>query len=276
MAPKSKVSDRFPSRDVFFGTSPDLPRIVELDVAKIVWNPDQPRKSIDPERLQELANSIAANGLIHPITVKRTVEDRFIVIAGERRFRAFGLLERTSIPAIISGGDIDELALIENIQREDLSPIDEFQAVARLMDKHGYSQGDAASALGKSRVTINELMSLSGLPASILDEAQAARVSKSILIEIARTQGDEAQLELWAAVRDGARTVRALRATKRAAVKGSEGPSPVGAALRAGRRLSDALAEVPRSDDGTWRELAALAEQLTRLLASLARSEQTK
>jgi hypothetical protein len=70
MAHKSKVSDRFPSRDVFFGTSPDLPRIVELDVAKIVWNPDQPRRSIDPDRLQELADSIAANGLIHPITVK--------------------------------------------------------------------------------------------------------------------------------------------------------------------------------------------------------------
>src|ERR1022692_1963426 len=113
MAPKSKIGDRFPSRDVFFGTSPDLPRIVELDLAKIVWNPDQPRKSIDPARLQELADSIAANGLIHPITVKRTGDDHYMVIAGERRFRAFGLLQRASIPAIISEGDTDELALIE-------------------------------------------------------------------------------------------------------------------------------------------------------------------
>jgi ParB-like chromosome segregation protein Spo0J len=124
---------------------------------------------------------------------------------------AFGLLERTSIPAIISEGDTDELAIIDNIQREDLSPIDEFQAVARLIDKHGYSQGDAARALGKSRVSINELMSLKGFAASILDEPLAAKVSKSILIEIAHAGEEPAQLGLWAAVREGARTVRAVR-----------------------------------------------------------------
>jgi len=251
---------------VFFGTSPDLPRIVELDVAKIVWNPDQPRKSIDPERLQELANSIVANGLIHPITVKRTGEDQYMVIAGERRFRAFGLLKRTSIPAIISEGDTDELALIENIQREDLSPIDEFQAVARLMDKHGYSQGDAASALGKSRVTINELMSLAGLAASILDEAHAANVSKSILIEIARAGDEPAQLALWAAVREGAQTVRALRAAKKAPAERSQEPSPIGTALRAGRRFATAIAAIPASDRGRLGEIDRIVERLLTLL----------
>lgn len=269
MAPKSKVSDRFPSRDVFFGTSPDLPRIVELDVAKIVWNPDQPRKSIDSGRLQELADSIATSGLIHPITVKRTGDDQYMIVAGERRFRAFGLLGRSSIPAIVSEGDADELAIIENIQREDLSPVDEFHAVARLIDKHGYSQGEAAHVLGKSRVSINELMSLRGLAASILEEAQVAKVSKSILIEIGRTEDDAAQLELWAAARDGGKTVRALRATKKVPARLSQEPSPFGSALRAGRRFENALDALAASDRGNFAEIAVLAGRLSQLLNRL-------
>jgi ParB family transcriptional regulator, chromosome partitioning protein len=266
MKPKSKVSDRFPSSDVFFGTSPDLPRIVELDCGKIVWNPDQPRKSVDPERLQELADSIVSNGLIHPITVKRTDTDHYMIIAGERRFRAFGLLERVSIPAIISEGSIDELALIENIQREDLSPIDEYQAIARLMEKHGYSQGDAATTLGKSRVTINELMSLAGLPSAILDEASATKVSKSVLVEIARAGDEAAQLQLWQEVQAGASTVRALRARKSAPAGEAPKPSPLALAIRAGRKFADALAAIP---DDNAAELAEAKSHAARSISLL-------
>ncbi len=266
MAPKSKVSDRFPSQDVFFGTSPDLPRIVELDMANIAWNPDQPRKSIDPVRLQELADSIATNGLIHPITVKRADTDQYMIIAGERRYRAFALLERASIPAIISEGSTDELSLIENIQREDLTPIDEYQAIARLMDKHGYSQGDAATALGKSRVTINELMSLAGLASSILDEASSTKVSKSILVEIARAGDEAAQLQLWEGVCAGANTVRALRAQKKASAGLAPKPSPIVTAIRAGQRFATTLSAIPGDDGSRLANIISLVEQSLSLL----------
>ena len=266
MVPKSKVSERFPSQDVFFGTSPDLPRIVELDCAKIVWNPDQPRRSIDPVRLQELADSIATNGLIHPITVKRADTDHYMIISGERRYRAFALLERASIPAIISEGSTDELALIENIQREDLSPIDEYQAIARLMDKHGYSQGDAATALGKSRVTINELMSLAGLASSILDEASGTKVSKSILVEIARAGNEASQLHLWQEVRAGANTVHALRAQKKDPAGQAPKPSPIGTAIRAGRKFAAALASIPPDEGTKLADVMSLVEQSLALL----------
>ena len=269
MVPKSKVSDRFPSQDVFFGTSPDLPRIVELDLAQIVWNPDQPRKSIDPIRLQELADSIATNGLIHPITVKRADTDHYMIVAGERRYRAFALLDRASIPAIISEGSTDELALIENIQREDLTPIDEYQAIARLMDKHGYSQGDAATALGKSRVTINELMSLAGLASSILDEASGTKVSKSILVEIARAGDEAAQLQLWQGVCAGANTVRALRAQKKAPAEQAPEPSPIGAAIRAGQRFAAALASIPHDEVTKLADVKSLVEQSLSLLGDI-------
>jgi ParB family transcriptional regulator, chromosome partitioning protein len=258
---KSSLGSRFPSQDVFFGTSPDLPRIVELDVAKIAWNPDQPRKRVDPARLQELADSIATHGLIHPITVRRSGTDHYMVVAGERRFRAFGLLERTTIPAIISEGSTDELALIENIQREDLSPIDEYQAIARLMAAHGYSQGDAATALGKSRVSINEIMSLSGLTASILDEARTATVSKSLLVEIARAGDEAAQLQLWENVRGGAKTVRALRAQKKTTADRTQAASPLDNAIRAGQRFAAALAAIPPDEKTNIAEITSLVEQ---------------
>jgi ParB family transcriptional regulator, chromosome partitioning protein len=266
MEPKSKLASRFPSRDVFFGTSPDLPRIVELDVANIIWNPDQPRKHVDPVRLQELADSITAHGLIHPITVRRTNSDQYMVIAGERRFRAFALLERTTIPAIISEGSTDELALIENIQREDLSPIDEYQAIARLIDKHGYTQCDAAIALGKSRVSINEIMSLAGLAASIHDDARTANVSKSILVEIARAGDETAQRKLWEGVRAGANTVRALRAQKKAATELTQKPSPIETALRAGHRFAAALAAIPADEQEKLTDVVSLVERSLTLL----------
>jgi ParB family transcriptional regulator, chromosome partitioning protein len=263
---KSSLGSRFPSRDVFFGTSSDLPRIVELDVAKIVYNPDQPRKHIDPVRLQELADSITAHGLIHPITVRRTDSDQYMVIAGERRFRAFGLLERTTLPAIISEGSRDELALIENIQREELSPIDEYRAIARLMQAHCYSQGDAATALGKSRTSINEIMSLARLAPSILDEMQSASVSKSMLVEIARA-GDEAkQVELWSAIQGGATTVRALRGEKTPALKTAHESTPLDVALRAGRRFANAIDALPDDQGTKFADISSLVEQLLTVL----------
>lgn len=273
MEPKSKLASRFPSRDVFFGTSSDLPRIVELDVANIIWNPDQPRKHVDPVRLQELADSITAHGLIHPITVRRTDSDQYMVIAGERRFRAYALLERTTIPAIISEGSTDELALIENIQREDLSPIDEYQAIARLIAKHGYTQGDAATALGKSRVSINEIMSLAGLAASILDDARTANVSRSMLVEIARAGDETAQRKLWEGVWAGANTVRALRSQKKAPAERTQQSSPIGTAIRAGRRFAAALSELSTDDNERLAEISGHLDKALLLLVDQHDSE---
>lgn len=111
------------------------------------------------------------------------------------------------------------MALIETIQREDLTPIDEYKAVARLIKKHGYSQGDAARVLGKSRVSINELMSLASLPPAIMEEAQDAKVSKSALIEIARAGDVAAQFAAWTDVRASGGTVRAARFTRQVSVR---------------------------------------------------------
>ena len=109
-------------------------------------------------------------------------------------------------------------------------------------------------------------MSLRGLAASILDEPLAAKVSKSILVEVARAGDETAQRALWAAIREGAQTVRAVRATKKASDKRSQGPSPIGTALRAGRRFASAIAAIPEADRGQLGEIETIVERLLTVL----------
>ena len=129
-----------------------------LGLAEIAPNPNQPRKYIDQDSLRELAASIERHGLIQPITVKRRddSQDGYVLVAGERRFRAHELLGREEILAIVTHGASDEIALIENIQRQDLRPLEEAAAYARLMQAHGWTQEQLAEAVGKARPTITK------------------------------------------------------------------------------------------------------------------------
>src|SRR5918994_165139 len=113
--------------DVLFGTSSNFPRVVEVDLTSIDRNPDQPRQHFDEEDLRGLADSIERMGL------KQPSGGRYVIAAGERRFRAHQLLGRKTIFAIITDGDIDEIALIENLQRADLDAMEEARAFARLI-----------------------------------------------------------------------------------------------------------------------------------------------
>lgn len=153
------------SRDVFFGTSEDLPQIMEIDLADISPNPDQPRKTFNQQSLQELAETIAKHGLIQPITVKKADTGKgYVLVAGERRLRAFELLERTSIPAILTTGNSEEIALIENIQREDLDPLEEAEALDLMIERHRYTQEQLGAIIGKAQNTVSQTLSLLKLP----------------------------------------------------------------------------------------------------------------
>ena len=204
------------SRAMFFQTSPDLPRIVEVDLDRLTPNPDQPRKQFDETALQELAASIEKHGLIQPVTVKEADGDTFMLVAGERRYRAHQLLGRTTIAAIITQGNPDEIALIENLQREDLNPVEAAEALATMMERHHYSQEDLGRTIGKNRVTVNELLRLNTLPQIIKDECRTSdTLRKSVLIELARLDDENAQLRLWEEIKNGRQaTVRATRERK--------------------------------------------------------------
>jgi ParB family transcriptional regulator, chromosome partitioning protein len=123
----------------------------------------QPRKDMDPEKLRELADSIIAQGIIQPIVVRQLQDERFEIIAGERRWRAAQLAELAEVPVIVKDFDdrtVMAVALIENIQREDLSALEEAEALRRLQDEFELTHQQIASAVGKSRVTVTNLLRL--------------------------------------------------------------------------------------------------------------------
>lgn len=163
----------------------------------------------------ELAQSIEAKGLLQPILVKALEGERYMIVAGERRYRAHQLLSRPTIAAVVTEGDTDEVAIIENVQRENLRPMELAESLGRLMETHGYTQEDAARVIGKARNTVTELLSLLKLPEDIKAQCRTSDVaSKSFLVELARMDVAAMQ-EAWHTLQTtGQASVRAVRARK--------------------------------------------------------------
>lgn len=273
--PKSTPLAHKLNRDVFFGTAPDLPRIIEVDLVTLRSHPDQPRRTFDPATIQDLAASIAQHGLIQPIAVARDPENPagFFIVAGERRFRAFQHLGRDTMPAILTTGAPDEIALIENIQRENLHPLDEAQALANLMRTHHYTQEALSQVIGKARSTITESLRLTRLPQVIQEECRTSDIVKSTLIELSRLDTADAQLAFWEQIKAGRVTVREARAKKKHARPSSTSRQRAEQTLAAGRTFVRRLQEVATENlpvEPTYRQrlhdlrdhIVALIEQL--------------
>ncbi|MGQ9896734.1 MAG: ParB/RepB/Spo0J family partition protein [Acidobacteriota bacterium] len=144
--------------------------LLELDIERVLPNLEQPRVTFHEGKLEELAQSIREHGLLQPIVVRRLEGENFQIIAGERRWRAAQRAGLHRIPAVVrevSDGQLLELALVENIQREDLTPIEEAQAYRRMMDELGLTQEQVAVRLGKDRATVANAVRLLRLPPDI-------------------------------------------------------------------------------------------------------------
>ncbi len=151
-----------------------------LKIAKIVPNPHQPRRVFDKEKLKELSNSIKENGLLTPIVVKKSKTGTYYIVAGERRYRSSKLANKATIKAIVidvSDRKMQELALIENIQREDLNPIEEAVAVKQLIDDYKMTHEQASKILGKSRVYITNSLRLLKLESRIIDSVLSGNLT---------------------------------------------------------------------------------------------------
>src|SRR5215467_7891028 len=149
--------------------TPDLEveQLREIDIERILPNAQQPRKTFDEESLNELANSIRAHGVVQPIVIRPLEDGFFQLIAGERRWRASQRAGLLKVPAVVrDSGEHDalEIALIENLQREDLNPIEEAQAYERLMTEFGLTQEEVAGRVGKNRTTIANMLRVLRLP----------------------------------------------------------------------------------------------------------------
>ena len=143
-----------------------------LPIHKVEPNPGQPRQDFDPEELQSLADSIATHGVVQPLTVRELANGYYQIIAGERRWRAARIAELREIPAVIIEADdrkVMELALIENLQRQDLNPVEEALGYQTLMQDYGLTQEDAAKQVGKSRPAVANALRLLNLTEKVLE-----------------------------------------------------------------------------------------------------------
>ena len=174
-------------------------------------NPNQPRKIFNEESLKELADSIRTKGVLQPVIIKRNKTGDITLVAGERRFRAARLAGLEEIPAVLTHGDPDEIALIENLQREDLKPIEEAEALERIMASHEYTQEKLAEIVGKARTTITEILALNKLPDQVKDECRTSDIPKSVLMEITKQETDEDMIALFEQVKDGRLRTRQVR-----------------------------------------------------------------
>ena len=165
--------------DAIFGTEnvavkvAPMSHMAQIEIDKIEPNPSQPRTAFDEEALRELADSIRQLGIIQPITVRRTADDRYLIISGERRWRASRMAGLETLPAYVREADDESLhamALVENIQRQDLNAIEIALGMQRLIDECGLTQEQMADRVGKKRSTVSNYMRLLSLP----DEVQLA------------------------------------------------------------------------------------------------------
>lgn len=174
-------------------------RVKELDLGDIDANPHQPREHFNDEHLGELAESIKRHGVLQPVVVRRAGR-RYQLVVGERRLRASKIAGRTTIPAIVRDIDDDDslkFALLENLQREDLTPVEEARGYAALRDEFEFSVKDIAGMLGKDRSTVANTLRLLKLPPRVIELLEKGKLTAGHARAILSVEGEAAQVE-WA------------------------------------------------------------------------------
>jgi ParB family chromosome partitioning protein len=186
-----------------------------VPIREIRSNPDQPRKYFNEESLGELSQSIKARGMLQPVIIRREEDGTILLVAGERRLSAAKQAGLKQIPAILTKGHPTEIALIENLQREDLKPIEEAEALARMVKEYQYTQEELAAVIGKAQSTISETLSLNKLPDEIKDEYRRADIPRRLLVEIAKQKSSEAMTAMFERVKEANLTSDQVREISR-------------------------------------------------------------
>ena len=206
-----------------------------VPLAELQSDPAQPRKYLDPVALEELTASVGQVGIIEPIVCRQDRETGLVyVVAGERRFAAARKAGLAAVPAVFVAGDnYAEIALVENLLRQDLNAVEEAEALKRLLDEHAYQQDELAKIIGKSPATISEALSLNKLPQEIRDECrQDPTVPKNVLITIARKKQERSMVTAFKKYRDQQAKLAARQAgaaTPRKRTKAESLTSQIGA-----------------------------------------------
>ena len=190
-------------------------KLYQLELAQLQSDPSQPRKYMDRMALEEMTASILKHGVLEPILFRVGIvspdslqdgippPDALFIVAGERRVEAAKKAGMTTIPAIFVEGNHAEIALVENLLRQDLTSIEEAEALQNLMTEQSYTHEQLAGIIGKARVTITETLSLNRLPQEIRDACRSnPKIVKSVLVEIARKKQDRGMVTAWNAYQE--------------------------------------------------------------------------
>lgn len=219
MASLKKKFQNIADGEVELGFDPlatDKARLADLPIEQVEPDPDQPRKDVGD--IEDLKASIKEHGILQPCIVSVVAEDRYRLIAGERRFTAAKAIGLKTVPCIVRTVEEHkrlEVQLVENIHRKELSPVEEATTYKRLIDEFQLSQRQLATRLGRSPAAINQTLRILSLPAEILESARSnERLNRSVLLEIAKIDGAEAQLAYWREALEGGVTVKTARAKK--------------------------------------------------------------
>ena len=206
----------------------DVGGAVQVNINDIEPNRDQPRKDFDEKTLSELADSISQHGLIQPIVVKPTIDGRYSIIAGERRWRACRLAGLSEVPVIIKEADeqtLMEIALIENLQREDLNAVEEALGYRSLIDGYGLTQDEVAKKMGKSRSAVTNALRLLNLNESELEALRRGTITAGHARALLSCEDEETRGKMLLAAADGA-SVRELERIAAAAKKAKPEKAP--------------------------------------------------
>jgi ParB family chromosome partitioning protein len=204
----------------------DDPNFRELPIQMVRANPDQPRRRFDPESISTLAESLSEAGMIQPVLVRPLPDGRFELIAGERRWRAAQEAGLSTVPALIRDEDAAtrmQTALIENVAREDLNPVDEARACAALVEDLGLTKEELARRLGRSRESISNLVRLLNLPDDVLDLLSEGRLSEGHGRAILIAKGNDVRRRL---ARDAVAAGWSVRETEQRARRSGEVRTP--------------------------------------------------
>jgi len=244
--------------------------VTALSLDQIRPNPEQPRRHFDEQSLAELAASIRDRGVLQPVIVKRERDGTYLLLAGERRYRASKMAGLPVIPALVRDDHPLEIAMIENLQREDLTPLEEALGIAALIGAQGYTHAEVADLIHKSRPHVSNTLALTRLPQAIQDEYNAdPSISRDILISVARQKDEDAMLALWRRAKLERLSVKSFREEL---VPRTEIEADVRQAINAARRLGRKLAALPERIAGEprarlERTLRRVRNKIERVLA---------
>lgn len=202
-----------------------------VEVSKITPDPNQPRKYFDPDSLAELSRSIEQTGVLQPVIIRKgALPGEIYLVAGERRYRAAKMAGLAKIPAIITKGNPMEIAIIENLQRENLRPIEEAEALGRMVEEYSYTHEQLAFVIGKARSTITETLGLNRLPEEVKEQCRQTDVyPRRLLVEVAKQESPRKMKALFEKIKAvGLKSSEVRKITRK---NPRQAPSPAAVAL---------------------------------------------